>query len=1033
MTSTSQPSDALPMEVNPIPTRLSGGRTLFGEDAKTIASTLKQHMDQKNAEINSPDPQVTKKKGTLAGVFIPTCEGMWGVLIFLKFSYVVGIGGVGHALIAVFVSFIAALCTTICVSAIASSGGVVSEGGPYYMISRSLGPYIGVSVGVCYWIGITFLGVMEAVGAVYALKLIFVDTFEFTWATQALGSAFMAVLSLFVFGGINLVTKLGVIFGVIVFLTIVFYYVSLGLAPLADHNPSPYLTGLNIDTLRNNWAPAYPEGLGFGTTMSLFFPCFTGILSGADRADVLRDPPRNIKYGTMAAITFSLLMYASFMVLWGAVAERCWLIGDCPTTVTAVSNVVRRLAGADTHSASEMAADQLLWPGKYVTMTGVLISCCSQTLQCLIVAPRLLRAIAADSLIPFLRPLGVLSKRGEPARALLVTYIFSAGLVLIGSVDVLAPMVTISFLVCYGFLNIACLMLTILRSPTWRPTGIFHLRWRVFYIVFSVLGFLACLAIALVVSRYWTVGIIFFAILLYWYVASRGEEAEWGSGLDGLRYGLAMSALLGLKREQHRKINWRPQLLALLPLGDVETESTLEDLDSSSQQDQLIQFCGQLRKGRGMTVVAGVLENCPETRNKTVSDRLKLEREKMEKRMARSDITGFAEVVTAASWREGASYVCQLSGLGGLRPNTLVIPWPAGWRENPQLASDYVRIISLALAEEKAVVCPQNLSALPLGDKCPDQTGYIDLWWFITDGGLLVLLTWLLAQHRVWRNCAVRVFVVVENVGKETAENAAETVRNLFKEKRILANVTVEAVVLADEMIHPYTYDLTLKMDQRKNAMGHSDIVPHSLDELFLEKPPTAASSRENFAHVVIQESQGKRDKLKRVLSKVLHPRRSLNDMRKRKAGEATVVRSVSQAFARKDAMITQENERDLLDTLNDRCRLRRQELDAERIPSERATTSEDEEECESVLGDLLTPSPLHDEHGANGNVFERLNQVILSRSKDSSLVLMNLPDVWGTDVDDCASYLAFCECLVKGLDKVVFVHSSGTEVVRIF
>ena len=85
------------------------------------------------------------------------------------------------------------------------------------------------------------------------------------------------------------------------------------------------------------------------------------------------------------------------------------------------------------------------------------------------------------------------------------------------------------------------------------------------------------------------------------------------------------------------------------------------------------------------------------------------------------------------------------------------------------------------------------------------------------------------------------------------------------------------------------------------------------------------------------------------------------------------------------------------------------------------------------MLGDLLTPSPLHDEHCANGNVFERLNQVILSRSKDSSLVLMNLPDVWGTDVDDCASYLAFCECLVKGLDKVVFVHSSGTEVVRIF
>ena len=1022
------------MEVNRITSRLSGGRTLFGEDAKTLATTLREHMDQKSAEKNNPDPHVTKKKGTLAGVFIPTCEGMWGVLIFLKFSYVVGIGGVGHALIAVFVSFIAALCTTICVSAIASSGGVVSEGGPYYMISRSLGPYIGVSVGITYWIGITFLGVMEAVGAVDALKLIFPDAFNFTWAIQALGSGFIAVLSLFVFGGINLVTRLGVVFGLVVITTIAFYYVSLGVAPLGELNPSPYVTGLNIQTLRNNWAPMYPDGLGFGTTMSLFFPCFTGILSGADRADVLRDPPRNIKYGTMAAITFSLLMYASFMVLWGAVADGCWLRGDCAPIVTSTA---RRLSGGSAEAA-QATADEILWPNKYVAMSGVLISCCSQTLQCLIIAPRLLRAIAADSLIPFLRPLGILSKRGEPARALLVTYILSAGLVLIGSVDVLAPMVTISFLVCYGFLNIACLMLTVLRSPTWRPTGIFQLRWRVFYISASVVGFLACLGIALVVSRYWTVGVVFFALFLYWYVASRGEEAEWGSGMDGLRYGLAMSALLGLKREQHRRINWRPQLLAILPLGDVERLETRSTADSAelgvaitgqpSQDDQLLQFCGQLRKGKGMTVVAGILEGCSEVRTKGVTDRLKEERKKLDLRMARNDITGFSDVVGASTWREGASYVCQLSGLGGLRPNTLVMPWPLGWRENPSLALDFIRVINLALAEDKAVVCPRNLSALPLGEKCLEQSGHIDLWWFITDGGLLVLLTWLLAQHRVWRNCSVRVFVVVESVEKETAEHAAETVRRIFKEKRILANVVVEAVVLADEMIQPYTFDLTLKMDNRKRALRHSDTVPHSLDELFIDpathstEPAGASSSSDEKS-----SSQRKRDKVKNLLSKALHPRRSLREYRKDKA-DAPVVRSVADAFGRRET-ITHENERDLLDTLNDRCRLRRQELDAER----REEVSEEEEECESTLGDLLTPSPLQDSSESSGNVFERLNQVILSRSRDSSLVLMNLPDIWGSEPDDCASYLAFCECLVKGLDKVVFVHSAGNEVVRIF
>ena len=967
-----------------------------------MAATLRGHIDNEKVLKESATATKSHKKGTLAGVFIPTCEGMWGVLIFLKFSYVVGIGGVGHALLAVFVSFIAALCTTICVSAIASSGGVVSEGGPYYMISRSLGPYIGVSVGITYWFGITFLGVMEAVGAVDALRLMCEGTFDFPWATQALGSVFMLTLSVFVYGGINLVTKLGVVFGIIVFLTLAAYYVSLGLAPLAGLNPASYVTGLSADTLSANWGPMYPAGTDFGTLMSLFFPCFTGILAGADRADVLRDPPRNIKYGTMAAITFSLVMYATFMVLWGAVADGCWLRGDCETTAT--GSGLRRLSGDDTPGI-EAVTEELLWPNKTVVLIGVLISCCSQTLQCLIVAPRLLRAIAADHLIPFLRPLAELSKRNEPARALLVTYILSAGLVLIGSVNILAPMVTISFLVCYGFLNIACIILTVLRTPTWRPSGIFQLRYRVFYIVSSVIGFAACLAIALIVSRLWTLAIVFFALLLYWYVARSGEEVEWGSGMDGLRYGLALGALLGLKREQHRRINWRPQLLAVFSLGEIDAPENTH----AETGNRLIQLCGQLRKGRGMTVVAGVLEGCPDETSGFVTEKITQERARLEQLMTRNNISGFSEVVAAASWKEGARYVTQLSGLGGLRPNTVVVPWPDSWRQESHKGTDYVRMISHALAQEKAVVCPRNLFQLPLGDTCPDQSGFIDLWWFITDGGLLVLLTWLLAQHRIWRNCSVRVFVVVENVTPVMAEKAADTVRKMFQQKRILCNVSVEAVVLSDDMLEPYTYDWTLRVDRRSGTQ--EDQLPHSLDELFMDTGIPETSLPE-------KKSEGR---LRRIMKKAMHPRKTLRDIRR--GGKAAPAITMAEAFNRKGA-ITEANERDLLDTLNQRCRLRRQEMENE------LQLEEGDEDCHSTVGELVSSNTAT---ASSGSLFDRLNQVILSRSKDSSLVLLNMPDIWGTSPDDCASYLAFCECLVKGLDRVIYVHSSGNEVVQIF
>ena len=103
------------------------------------------------------------------GVMIPTCENMWGVLIFLRFYYIVGHAGVAMTLVLVFVSFTNACLTTISLSAIASSGGHIGREGPYYMISRSLGPYTGVSVGIVYWLALTLLAVLETLGAVETL------------------------------------------------------------------------------------------------------------------------------------------------------------------------------------------------------------------------------------------------------------------------------------------------------------------------------------------------------------------------------------------------------------------------------------------------------------------------------------------------------------------------------------------------------------------------------------------------------------------------------------------------------------------------------------------------------------------------------------------------------------------------------------------------------------------------------------------------------------------------------------------------
>jgi potassium/chloride transporter 4/5/6 len=42
------------------------------------------------------------------------------------------------------------------------------------------------------------------------------------------------------------------------------------------------------------------------------------------------------------------------------------------------------------------------------------------------------------------------------------------------------------------------------------------------------------------------------------------------------------------------------------------------------------------------------------------------------------------------------------------------------------------------------------------------QEGYVDVWWIVHDGGLLLMIAHLLKQHRIWRKCKLRVHVVSE-------------------------------------------------------------------------------------------------------------------------------------------------------------------------------------------------------------------------------------------------------------------------------
>ena len=211
------PEGACSQSMSPDPSfRLSGTMGATESASPILASKDKEAPDESAGKDNSemahapsqyvdiPRTQASPHAGTLgtlSGVLIPTCENMWGVLIFLRFFQVVGQAGVLLTLVIVFMSYLCVSFTALSLSAIATNGPI-DKGGAYFLISRALGPQIGGSVGCVYYLGITLLAVLEVLGAVEML-LYMVEELRFPGAVRLSATVCMLTLAGMVFLGIR--------------------------------------------------------------------------------------------------------------------------------------------------------------------------------------------------------------------------------------------------------------------------------------------------------------------------------------------------------------------------------------------------------------------------------------------------------------------------------------------------------------------------------------------------------------------------------------------------------------------------------------------------------------------------------------------------------------------------------------------------------------------------------------------------------------------------------------------------------------
>ena len=71
------------------------------------------------------------------------------------------------------------------------------------------------------------------------------------------------------------------------------------------------------------------------------------------------------------------------------------------------------------------------------------------------------------------------------------------------------------------------------------------------------------------------------------------------------------------------------------------------------------------------------------------------------------------------------------------------------------LFTDTVRHIN---AKGLALLVPKGIENFP--ERSCRLNGTIDIWWIVHDGGMLILLSFLLQQNKVWKGCQIRIFTV---------------------------------------------------------------------------------------------------------------------------------------------------------------------------------------------------------------------------------------------------------------------------------
>jgi len=665
--------------------------------------------------------------GTFAGVFTPSILTILGIILFLRMGYVVGNAGLTQTLLIIALATGVAVLTSISLAAIATNIEV-KGGGDYYLISRTLGVEFGGAIGLVLFlaqsvsVGFYAIGFGEVTAglvgldskiAVQVIALIAVlILFGFAWAGADVASRFQFVVMAF-----------------LVLALLSFYTGALGSAETA--------------TLEQGWSPP-AASIGFWAVFAIFFPAVTGFTQGVSMSGDLKDPAKSLPLGTFSAVGLSTVVYVTAAIIIAASVPQFLLVGDAGDAMRSIALI-----------------------GPLVVM-GVIAATLSSAMASFLGAPRILQSLASDRVFPLL---SFFSKgdgpQANPRRAAVFSLIIAVLTLGLGSLDAIAAVVSMFFLISYGLLNYATYWEARAKSPAFRP------RFRFFDQRLSLLGAVACLGAMLAINIVAGVAALGVMFVVYQYLSRRDAPERWADSASSHQFQRATESIRALSKEEQHARNWRPQILAFSA--------------DPTRRERLIRFASWLEGGSGLTVAMRVLQGegaVMRRQRDHAADELRAEIEAL-------GIDVYSRVVLAADGMEALPVVVQSFGVGALKANTALFGWPESPVEDRRVlyARSLRDVARLGVNVVTMSSDEQRWGALAARSK---RNRRIDVWWSNDDSSRLALLTaYLFTRTPEWSRAKIRVLAAAP------ADGVIQT-RSDLKDMLAEARIEAEAVCLID-------------------------------------------------------------------------------------------------------------------------------------------------------------------------------------------------------------------------------------------